>query len=206
MELEKSIYLVRHGQTEFNEKDLMQGQADIPLSETGHQEALALAKYLQHEPLDIIYSTPLLRAQQTASHINHFHQQPLEIIDQLTEINIGSWEGQSYPKIVQTQADFYKQWINDTSMPIPGGESFQDVYNRVEQGMHLIMNSKQKHILISGHATVNRAILCFLMKLPLQAGRRFRMQNCGFSKFLTYQHHPAPYIVVERWNDTSFLG
>lgn len=74
MDQATDILIIRHGQTAWNKKKRLQGHSDIPLNEEGRLQALTLAKTLQIEPLDVIFSSDLQRARQTANEIARYHQ------------------------------------------------------------------------------------------------------------------------------------
>jgi broad specificity phosphatase PhoE len=101
--------------------------------------------------------------------------------------------------------DFYIKWSQDPRLEIPGGESFQQVYDRIIPGVSRILDCSQKVILITGHATVNRAIAASLLDIAPQAARSLRIANCGYSKFLVYQYKDLRKIILDSWNIKSHL-
>ena len=182
MKLLKTIYLVRHGTTTYNEQDLLQGRIENPLNSQGRREAELLADRLKAEKFDIIYYSPLKRTVQTAEIINKHHNLPTEKIDDFVEIDLGDWEGKEYHKIIEKNKLFFQQWMKNPDVVIPGGESFNQVFTRVKRGVESILNSAHHKILIVGHASVNRAILGNMLKMNPAAARLFRMKNASFSK------------------------
>lgn len=205
MNPKKSIFLVRHGSTQFNEMDLLQGQGDMPLCSRGRQEAEALAEKLKEAALDVIFQSPLKRAQETASIINQFHQAPVETIGSFREIQMGEWEGQKYSEVIVREKAFHQQWQKNPNLGFPGGESFQQVFDRVQPGVMQVLQSSQPNQMIVGHATVNRAILGHLLQMNIQAARVFRMKNAAFSKFLVYDNPYGDLIVLDFWNNDEHL-
>ena len=87
------LYLIRHARSTWNAEGRMQGQADPPLDETGREQARALADHLQHETFRVIYSSPLIRARQTAEMISAPHGLPITFDDRLKERHLGEWTG-----------------------------------------------------------------------------------------------------------------
>ncbi len=205
MNLKKTIFLARHGMTVYNEGDLLQGRIDLPLSDRGRKEAEQLAEALQDEKLDIIYHSPLARARQTADIINRCHHLEQRVIEAFSEIDMGDWEGLNYFEMMQNNQEFYRAWMKDPQMALPGGESFIQVFNRVKPGVEEIMASDFNHILIVGHASVNRGILGVMLDLEPEPSRMFRMKNCAYSKLLVYENGKDMYTVVESWNNSTHL-
>lgn len=85
------IYLIRHGQTEWNEKKIFRGQKDIPLSKEGNKQADKTGKYLTRSGINIIYSSPLKRAYETSLSISRECGCDVNILNDLTDIHFGDW-------------------------------------------------------------------------------------------------------------------
>ena len=205
-DLVKTIYLVRHGATGYNDRDLFQGVLDNSLSERGKKESEMLALRLKDEAIDIIFHSPLTRARQTAEIIDQYHQAKLYQIDGFIEMDMGDWEGLNFFKVVKEQTEIYQQLVSDPDAKIPGGESFDQVFKRVKSGVDRVITSKEKSILISAHAMVNRAILGHLLGLEPINARKFRMDNCAFSRLLKYRTLEGENIVVDIWNSIDHLN
>lgn len=204
--VKKKIFLVRHGTTAYNETGLLQGRIDNPLSPSGREEVSLLAEKLKSEPIGVIFSSPLKRAIETAELINEFHRVPVRIIDQFVEIDMGEWDGVSFAAIQERDIDFFRRWAADPKIPVPGGESFTQVCRRVKPGIRKVLASSEENVLITAHATVNRAILGNLLQMSPSVARRFRVQNAALSKLLMHENSGISRIVVDAWNDTSHLG
>ncbi len=202
----KKILLVRHGATGYNEADLLQGKIDNPLSPSGRNEVDLLARRLEAEPIEVIFSSPLTRAVETAESVNRFHQAPIRIIDPFIEIDLGEWDGLSFSTIQERDLSYYHRWVVDPKMPAPGGESFSQVYRRVSRGLRKVLEAPEQNVLITAHATVNRAILGNLLHMPPAVARQFRIRNAALSKLVMYENSGSCRIVLDSWNDTSHLG
>jgi len=203
--IKKTILLVRHGTTTFNETDHLQGRIDNPLNHKGRDEAARLAARLKGENLDAIFSSPLQRAIETATIVNNFHDLPLTLVPEFSEINLGEWEGLKYSNVREQFPDIHQHWINDPDFPIPGGESFSTVCARTRTGLERILQDDCKHILITGHASVNRAILGNLLQLSPASARMFRTGNAALSRLLLLENSRRQWTVVDFWNNTSHL-
>lgn len=206
MKLLKTIYLTRHGTTDLNHRDILQGHKDVPLNPQGRREARRLARKLKNEPLDHIYHSPLIRASETAVAVNRFHRVRQTAVDSFVEVDLGEWEMRPFSEVIETDREFYLRWSFDPQVKIPGGESFAQVCRRIGDDLEQILSGDEKCVLISAHATLNRAILAVLMAMEYQAARCFRMRNCGLSRFLVYGIGDRQKIILDYWNDTDFLG
>ena len=110
MDQATDILIIRHGQTAWNKKKRLQGHSDIPLNEEGRLQALTLAKTLQIEPLDVIFSSDLQRARQTANEIARYHQLTVHTDQALRERCYGICEGMMSDEIKATYPDLYEAW------------------------------------------------------------------------------------------------
>lgn len=97
--LQTILYLVRHGQTEWNVEKRIQGRLDSPLTELGRQQAKKLAQRIKHLPLQQIYSSSSKRAIDTALYLKEDRKIDLRKTDQLMEISLGKWEGRKWSDI-----------------------------------------------------------------------------------------------------------
>ena len=158
--------LVRHGETEWNLKQRLQGQLDSPLTSTGIQQIQQLARILSsshaNQPIEQIFCSPLGRAKHSASLLQKQIEKPIQHADFLKERSFGIWQGRLFDDIKQDQdfADvFFK--VNDT--PIPQGESAIQARKRMSHGLKELgqRHPKQK-LLIVTHGELLR---CFLSGL-----------------------------------------
>ena len=129
------LYLLRHGATEANLADpyRLQGRKhNPPLARVGIRQAESTRDFLAIRPIDFCYCSPLLRAFQTASIIAAPHGLSPEPIEGLTECDVGRWEGLDWQAIRYLDAESY--CFHGTWPPrLPGGESFQQVFDRARQ-------------------------------------------------------------------------
>ncbi len=201
----KRILLVRHGSTAYNESDILQGHIDNPLSPKGRDEVERLAARLRDEPIDAFFSSPLRRAQETATIINRCHGKELTIVPEFSEIDLGDWEGLNYGLVREKYADVHRRWISDPDFPVPGGESFSAVCARARTGLDSALVNGQRTILIAGHASVNRAILANLLGITPAQARVFRTGNAGLSRLLLMEGEGRRWAALDLWNSTSHL-
>ncbi len=172
------IFLVRHGETDWNQTGRFQGRIDTTLNQKGKNQALALALTLKDEPILTIYSSPLVRAMETARCIKEFHPLvPLLEEEGLTEMDLGEFDGMEADHWVAQYQDFIKTWRNaPSSLRMPGGESLQEVQNRAIHTLEHITNlhPPKSTLLLCSHNFVNRSILCYVSGIPLDRFRDVR--------------------------------
>ena len=126
------LCLVRHGQTDWNLEGRYQGQSDVPLNEKGFEQAKSLVGKLKGKTFITIYTSDLLRAQQTAEPIANALGLPIQIEPRLREINQGEWEGVLVDDIKARYAGLWSQrTVDPASVRPPGGETVSEVAARV---------------------------------------------------------------------------
>lgn len=198
------LILIRHGETEWNEKKRFQGISDIPLSSKGMAQALSLARSLENERLAAIYSSPLIRAQQTAECIARYHDCPFRVIEDLKELNQGRLEGLTGDDLRRDFPEFISKWLEDPGNTVlPGGESLGDLQSRAWAAIKdLLCRHPDETIAIVAHSFVILAILCRGLELPLKAFRRFR-QDPAAKSILEFSERGA---ALRCLNDTCHLN
>lgn len=142
---------IRHGQTDWNLKEMWQGWTDIPLNETGHAQAHNAVSLLSEKGISRIVSSPLIRAHKTAEIINEHLSVPLLIVDGLKECSLGVLEG-----TVKDKSLIGINWMYKT--PIEKGEHLDEFKARIANTLHEILDPE--HItLIVAHGGVYWAIM-----------------------------------------------
>ena len=154
------IYLVRHGQSKANEKNLFLGHGDLDLTSVGIEQAKRTAEYLKTVNADVIYSSDLLRAFNTAKQTADLINLPIVIDKGLREIDCGEWDFVPFDEIKVRYKEGYDVWINDVANArCDGGESVREVLDRLAKTVTKIARDNLgKTVLIFSHAT---AIRCF---------------------------------------------
>jgi broad specificity phosphatase PhoE len=180
------LYLLRHGATEANQArpPRLQGRRrDPPLSRLGIRQAEATRDLLAVRPIDCCYTSPLLRAVQTATIVAAPHGIVPQRLDALTECDVGRWEDLDWHTIAQRDSAAYARYMaNPAQNGYPEGESFGDVYRRVSAALEDLMQAHAREsILVVAHHVVNRTYLAGLLGLPIDQARSVRLDNCGIS-------------------------
>jgi broad specificity phosphatase PhoE len=164
-----NVYLVRHGQTEWNVEHRMQGHQDSPLTELGLIQAQWLADSFEDKPLDLIYSSTSYRAFKTAELIKKNKNIAIVQLDAFKEINLGEWEGQTQSHIKEAYPEqFNNFWNKPEAYNSNGGEAYSDVMNRAfAKLMEIVKLNKGKHILIVTHTVVIKLLMTYFEHRPL---------------------------------------
>lgn len=180
------IYLVRHGETDWNRAQRSQGCSnDIPLSLDGLRQAEAVAQRLKDEKIDMIFSSSLLRAFETATKIAQFHNIEVEKCSEFMEINFGDWEGMLFPDIKKQYSEMYDIWINTPHLAlIPGAESIADLRDRsMNKLLQLVRANVDKNILIVSHGISIKVLVTAILNMDLSAIHRVRQDNTAVNIF-----------------------
>ncbi|MCY7675852.1 histidine phosphatase family protein [Bacillus safensis] len=148
-----TICLVRHGETDWNAAKRIQGRTDIPLNDTGKWQAEQTGLYLKDVHWDVVISSPLIRAKETAHLIlNHVHA-PLVIMDDFIERDYGDAEGMSFEERQKLFPD--KQY--------PNMEPLETIQNRMLEGIEKVRAAyPDQHVLIVAHGAAIHALLTTL--------------------------------------------
>lgn len=184
--MDTHLYLVRHGITEWNELRRFQGHRDLPLSAAGKLQAQEVARQLQGVDFAAVYSSDLTRAMDTASFIGKTHRLPIIPLEELREIDVGSWEGRSFEELRHEQSELIEQWLSDiANNPIPGGESYAQVRDRViPKVAELVSAHKGSSICIVSHSGPIKLILCHALGLEPCGRLRFELANASISSVI----------------------
>lgn len=160
----KTIYFVRHGQTEFNLQKRLQGWRDSPLSENGVEQVKRVAKAV--EQLDAVkgFASPLGRAQQTAGIIRDEISFDFEALDDLREVSFGDFEGNTLPELdVKFPGEWEKRQNNKWTYCPPGGEANTDAVERGRRAADRFSNEAEDGpVLVIAHFAINRIIFSLL--------------------------------------------
>jgi len=194
------IFLVRHGETAWNVEGRFQGQSDTPLNETGRQQADALGSYLKGRNLQVIYTSDLVRALNTARIIGAYHNVDIKPDPRLRELNFGSWEGMDYYEIQAKHPKELTDWQeNILNTAPPGGESLEQLAKRVQAVYeHIIPTDLKGDILIVAHGGVLQVLLCYTLHLPFQNYWQFHLDPGSLSEIAIYLEG----VILNRLNIT----
>lgn len=201
----KKIYLLRHGQTDFNLQGIVQGRGvDSSLNETGLAQAQLFFKAYQHTPFDKIYTSAMQRSVQSVQAFIDLGI-PHEALAGLDEISWGWREGTRIsPEEDAYYFDMIRRWHEgETDEPIEGGESPQQVADRQKPVVELILSRPEEEIiLVCMHGRAMRILLTQLLNYPLRQMDRFTHQNLCLYEL----HYTGSMFRVARFEDVAHLN
>jgi len=198
------VFLIRHGQVEWNAKNSYIGSTDLPLDHIGFKQADLLAQYLATREIAKVYSSDLLRARQTADVIATGLEIPLVLCRELRELSYGAWEGVSESEVARLYPDHYSRWLVEPfCVQIPEGEHLSEFQNRVLPAFqHIATENREDDIVIVAHKTANRLILAYLLGMDLNRYRQIGQNNACVNTVFVREDGS---MSVETINDTCHL-
>ncbi|MBK1788993.1 bifunctional RNase H/acid phosphatase [Prauserella cavernicola] len=166
------LLLLRHGQTEMSVDRRYSGRGDIGLTEHGRWQASSAAKRLAgmegfgDEP-PVVVASPLTRTMQTAQAVADAVGTRVSTLPGLVETDFGEWEGLTFAEASRRDPDVHASWMSDTSVPPPGGESFDQVHKRVRAAAdELFETHPGRTVIVVSHVTPIKSLL----RVALEAG------------------------------------
>jgi 2,3-bisphosphoglycerate-dependent phosphoglycerate mutase len=199
------ITLLRHGESEGNAVDIIQGQSDFPLTPKGVQQAQTLAARWRtvqasvNGPLfETIIASPLTRARQTAEIVGSVLNLPVELDSIWIERGFGKLDGMPLAEILELKpaVDFHHPY----EPPGEGGESSVDLFLRASQALRSVLRRPAGRYLIVSHGAILNMVVYAILGITPQGhynSPRFRFGNTAFANF-TYD------AVTRRWHLLSF--
>lgn len=164
------LFLIRHGQTRWNEEGRYQGDHDIELNQVGIKQAKLAAKYLSRVEFANIYSSPLKRTLFTAEKIRGRRDLDIEVRDDLKEMSFGEWEGLKFHEINEKYHKDYQNWLEDPYNNRPtGGENFKETTERTTTEINRIVseNIDGTSVAVVAHGGVILSLLVYWLQIPL---------------------------------------
>ena len=176
------LYLIRHGRTAWNNADRLQGWADEPLDAVGQAQAAALAEYLRGTAFSAIYSSPLLRASQTAAAVAGVHRLRVNLDPRLRERNVGEWTGLT---IEQARAQAPEQFdaADWRQAGAPGGDSQAALTERMAAAFEDILAVHPESLVaVVSHGGALSAVLAHLLGIPPARAVSFSFHNTAVAR------------------------
>ncbi|ALB71938.1 2,3-diphosphoglycerate-dependent phosphoglycerate mutase GpmB [Cronobacter muytjensii] len=202
------VYLVRHGETQWNAERRIQGQSDSPLTEKGEHQAMQVAQRAKALGITHIISSDLGRTRRTAEIIAQGCGCDVILDPRLRELDMGVLERRHLDTLTEEEEGWRRQLINGTPEGrIPQGESMQEVSDRMHGALNACLDLPQgSRPLLVSHGMALGCLVSTILGLPAYAERRLRLRNCSISR-VDYQQSPwlASGWVVETAGDVSHL-
>ncbi|NJK47372.1 histidine phosphatase family protein [Candidatus Gracilibacteria bacterium] len=204
--------LIRHGETQWNRESRFQGIRDIPLNDTGKEQAKKAADFLKDVAIDFAVSSPMLRPKETAEIILENHPNvSLNLQELLKEIGHGLWEGKLETEIEREFPGLLKQWKEaPETVQMPEGENLQQVWDRAiacwNDLIKYYANSTEPRTgIVVAHDAINKVILCYLLGLQPADIWKIKQGNGGVS-VIDYPDGAEGMPVLQAINLTTHLG
>jgi ribonuclease H / adenosylcobalamin/alpha-ribazole phosphatase len=196
--------LLRHGETALSAERRFAGRGDIPLTAEGLRQAAAAADRLAARGgIDLIVTSPLQRARQTAEAVARATGVPLEADDGLLELDFGKWEGLTIAEAAERWPDEVSAWLGSVDAAPPGGESFAAAIRRVSAALDRLLAAHQfRTLLLVGHVSPIKIAACRALLAPSATLFRFQLDVASLCEIDWYADGPA---MVRSLNDTAHL-
>lgn len=195
------FYIIRHGETDYNLTGQYQGQTDLPMNATGREQSAALARRFAAIPLDVIYSSDLVRALECARALAG--GRPVAIDPRLREIDVGRVAHLTEQEIAQREPVFWRQLQQDwTQTRFPSGESAADVHRRALEAFRSYHERYPSgRVGVVTHGALISSLVADVLGIPLADRRRLTPSNCG----LSVVHWTSEGRRLQSFNDTGHL-
>jgi ribonuclease H / adenosylcobalamin/alpha-ribazole phosphatase len=199
--------LLRHGQTPMSVQKRYAGlspKTDAPLTETGVRQAAAAAKRLASAGIDAIVASPLQRTVRTAEEVAAVTGIPVLTDEGFRETDFGAWDGLTFAEVRERWPSELTTWLADPSVAPPGGESFDQVSERVTAALHRILAERaHQTVLIVSHVTPIKTLVAAALLAPPAALYRMHLDVAALCEIDWYADGPA---VLRSFNDTAHLS
>lgn len=200
------LYVIRHGETDWNAQGIWQGQADVPLNAVGHRQAQLLARRLHREQVQVdrIYTSDLLRAAETAQAVASVLGMQPQPVRALREIDVGNWSGKRRDEVIALDPELFHRIEAGEDLPRGGAERFADLKARVAAfADQLVAEYPAATLMLVTHGGSVRALVQHALE-----------QGAGFVRPPGHYGNTALSIIigtaqgwaVERFNDTQHLN
>lgn len=202
------VYLVRHGETQWNVQRRIQGQSDSPLTEKGEHQAFLVAQRAKALGISHVISSDLGRSYRTAQIIATCCACPLSSDARLRELHMGILEQREIDSLTEQEESWRCQLIDGTpDGHIPQGESMQQLGQRMLAALNACLDlpAHSRPLLVS-HGIALGCLISSVLGLPASCERRLRLRNCSLSRL---DHQQSPWLasgwIVEMAGDVSHL-
>ena len=180
--MNKNIYLLRHAQSEYNEKGIFQGRLDSDLTPLGFVQARLSAQEFLGKEIEVIYSSPQRRAYKTALTIADLLGLEVIVDERIREMSFGNYEGKKFWDLVEEEGHIFRAWLSTpVRNPLPTQENMEDFSKRVKSFLEDVINGPYKNLLVVAHGGTLHAMVCLATGLGLENLWNIHMDNTGFT-------------------------
>lgn len=181
------LYIIRHGMTDWNSLRILQGQTDIALNEEGRQMAIDARKDRPAQPFDICFSSPLVRAKETAELFLEGTKTPIMVDERLKELGFGICEGTKHAARNPESPVYTLFHAPEQYQGVEGGETLDELFARTGQFLNeeiLPRHKRGERILIVGHGAMNCSIISQLKNTERAHFWNHMTKNCELKLIL----------------------
>lgn len=199
------LYLVRHGETDWNAERRIQGVSETPLNSIGRAQAEALVSSFRGRPVVALYTSPLERARQTAEVLGAALGLEVREEARLAELDQGDLEGMTFDQIEETYNGFLERWRTvPAEVQMPRGENLHQLQARAWDAVEDIRaRHPEKMVIAVSHNLTITTLMCRVMELDLNNIRRIRQHNAAIN---LVEHEPGRGWSVLTMNAVAHLN
>lgn len=204
----KTLYIVRHGETDWNKMGKYQGITDVPLNENGLNQAKACGEALKDITFDRILSSDLSRALVTAETIRGDRNTPITVDKRLRELNFGDWEAMLFSEIEERWPGLIDEmYLRPHLVKVPNGESFKDLQDRAWTGLEEFLNGndEEETLLIACHGGTIRTLLCKLLDISISHCWNFSQGNTAINRIFYNGMGEYDHNILNLLNDMAHV-
>jgi ribonuclease H / adenosylcobalamin/alpha-ribazole phosphatase len=201
-----TVWLLRHGETQHTvEKRFSGGRFDPELSEQGLRQADVTAQVLARRGgVDAVITSPLRRAKATAERVAADLRLPVYVEDRFRECDFGDWDGLTFDEVQQRWPEETAAWLASTSAAPPGGESFDEVAERVRAALSsLLERFAGRTLLVVAHVTPIKTVVRLALDAPPHSINRMHLAPASLT---TVQYYEDGNCALYGFNDSAHLG
>lgn len=190
------LILLRHGQTSANAQALLQGRIDLSLDVVGQEQAKKCGEFIRDTFPDAhVVSSPLRRAQETASHI----QANFDTDSRFIELDYGQWDGMA---LTDVPADQWAHWRQTPSFRPPGGESLEELDQRVRPALEeLALRAQKEHVIVVSHVSPIKSAITWALGVGPDATWRCHLDRASICRIAIGPRGPS----LTGMNETAHL-
>jgi broad specificity phosphatase PhoE len=197
------IFLIRHGETEFNRMGVFRGRYEVGLNERGRSQAGEIARSLKVEDIGFLISGPLSRARETAGIIAEELAIQYRIDQAFDNIDLGSWQGVPKDRVQREYPELWRRWTMEPErLRVPGGETVEEVRERAFKGLEDVLSHERRSFGIVTHRSVLKGLAASILNVPAPWFWKFYIDNAAYSIF---EYDQSGYTLV-KWNSNAHLS
>jgi probable phosphoglycerate mutase len=183
LDMRTTIYLIRHGECAGNREGLFRGRYDLPLNEVGRDQANSLAEELKDVEFDAVYSSPLIRALETAQILCKGRGIEPVVVEGFNNIYLGEWEGNPKKEIAEKYPKQFRMWRTEPEkLKMKGMETLADVQHRTVQALALITEERMGQTLaVIGHRAVLKPLIAGVLSIPAPYFWKLHPETASYS-------------------------